>query len=436
MSKEGSARKIELRKNELEDMLGRVPGWITRNGIILLLFLIALLLLGSWIYKYPDVKKARIVVTSVNPPADLNARTSGKIVRLFVVDNEEVRAGEVLAMIENPADYDDVVELKESLLFMDSSSVGNVTEGLSELTNVNLGSIQTNYSLFLKAYRDYMEFKRISYHQRRIETLQNELFRQREYSRSLSERSSIQDQTYELARRQFDRDLTLFEEEVISASDLEESSTAMLAERNKQQEIISLMAENNISIARTQNQIVELELKQQEELAGIVNVLEESYNNLKASIGSWEQTFLLIAPVDGSVTFTRFWSENQNVMQGEKVLTIIPAEAGSMVGKISLPLEGAGKVHEGDQVNIRFDNFPHLDYGMVRGYVSNISEVSDNDFYAVEVVMPNGLLSYYDIRIPFSQNMQGNAEILTDKKRLLTRVLNPIRSAISRQVEM
>ena len=111
-------------------------------------------------------------------------------------------------------------------------------------------------------------------------------------------------------------------------------------------------------------------------------------------------------------------------------------ESGSMVGKISLPLEGAGKVHEGDQVNIQFDNFPHLEYGMVKGFVSNISEVSDDDFYAVEVVMPNGLLSYYDIQIPFSQNMQGNAEILTDKKRLLTRVLNPIRSAISKQVEM
>ena len=191
MSKEGSARKVELRKNELEDMLGRVPGWITRNGIILLLFLIALLLLGSWIYKYPDVKKARIVVTSVNPPADLKARTSGKIVRLFVGDNEQVHAGDVLVMIENPANYDDVVRLKESLRFLDSTYLGEVTGDLRELVNVNLGTIQTDYSLFLKAYRDYMEFKRISYHQRRIETLRNELTRQREYSGSLSEQSPV-----------------------------------------------------------------------------------------------------------------------------------------------------------------------------------------------------------------------------------------------------
>jgi HlyD family secretion protein len=436
MSKEGPAGKVELKRNELEDMLGRVPGWITRNGIILFLFLLLVLLFGSWVFKYPDVLKARIVVTSVNPPANLNARTSGKIVRLFVVDNEQVSAGEVLAMIENPANYDDVVQLKESLLFLDSIPIGEVTEDLTEQVNVNLGTIQADYSLFLKAYRDYVEFNRISYHQRRIETLRNELRRQREYTGSLSERSSIQEQAYILANRQFQRSVDLFEEGVIAESELENSRSELLIEQNKRQEIISLMAENNINIARTENQIVELELKQQEELAGIVNALEESFNNLKASITSWEQAYLMVAPVDGSVTFTKFWSENQNVMLGEKVLTVIPAESGSMIGKISLPLEGAGKVHKGDQVFIQFDNFPHLEYGMVEGYVSNISEVSDDDFYTVEVVMPKGLLSFYDFPIPFSQNMQGDAEILTDKKRLLTRVLNPIRSAISKQVEM
>ena len=436
MSKEGSARKVELQRNELEDMLGRVPGWITRNGMILFIFLFVLLLFGSWVFKYPDIKKARIVVTSVNPPADLKARTSGKIVSLFVVNNEQVNNGDVLAMIENPAVYEDVVQLKESLVFLDSVSIDEATEELTELNNVNLGTIQSHYSIFLKAYRDYMEFKRIEYHQRKIGTLRNELSRQRDFTRSLSERISIQEQAYELALRQFNRDASLFEEGVISTSDLEESRTEMLAERNKHQEIVGLMAENNISIARTENQIVELELKQQEEHSGMINALEESYNNLKASITSWEQTYLLVAPVHGSVTFTRFWSENQNVKLGEKVLTVIPTESGSMIGKISLPLEGAGKVHVGDQVNIQFDNYPHLEYGMVKGYVSNISEVSDDDFYAVEVELPDGLLSYYGKEILFSQNMQGDAEILTDKKRLLVRVLNPIRSAISKQVEM
>lgn len=417
-------------------MLGRVPGWITRNGIILFAFLMVLLLFGSWVFKYPDIKRARIIVTSVNPPANVEARTSGKIVRLFVVDNQTIEAGKVLAMIENPANFDDVMQLKSSLAFLDSIAMDEVSADLPELRNARLGTIQGDYSLFLKVYRDYMEFKRINYHQRKIRTARTELDKQQEYTRSLSERATIQEEAYNLALRQFNRDATLYEEGVISPSNLEESRSKMLVERNKRQEIISQMAENNISIARTEDQIVDLELRQQEALSGNVTAMEESYNNLKASVTSWEQNYLLVAPVSGTVTFTRFWSENQNVKVGERVLTIVPAESGSLLGKISLPLEGAGKVRPGMQVNIQFDNFPHLEYGMVGGKVSNISQVPENDFYTVEVELPKGLHTYYGKDILFSQNMAGQAEILTDKKRMLERVLNPIKSAITKQVEM
>lgn len=436
MPKAGSARRVELQRNEVEDMLGKVPGWITRNGIILFLFLLALLLFGSWVFRYPDVKKARIVVTSINPPADMKARATGKISRLFVNNNDAVQQGDVLAMLENPAVYDDVVHLKESLVFLDSIAMEEITEDLPELNNAQLGTIQSDYSIFLKTYRNYMEFIRIDYHQQRIQTARSELEKQRELTRSLSERASTQEEVLDLVEVQFDRDFSLIESGVISDSDLEKSRQAVLAERNKLQEILSSMAENNISIARTENQIMDLELKQQEENSGMISTLEESYNNLKASISSWEQNFLLVAPVSGSVTFTKFWSENQNVKAGEKVLTIIPDVQGSTLGKISLPLEGAGKVKNGDQVNIQFDNYPHLEFGMVQGFVSDISEVPEDGFYTVEVEFRDGLRTYYDYDIQFSQNMQGNAEIFTDKKRMILRVLEPIRSAISKQTEM
>ncbi len=436
MPKAGSSRRVELQRNEVEDMLGRVPGWITRNGIILFLFLMALLLFSSWVFKYPDTKKARIVVTSLNPPADMRARVTGKIEKLFINNNDSVQRGDVLAMLENPAEYEDVIQLKASMAFLDSVGLDKIAEDLPELINAQLGTVQSDYSLFLKVYRDYMQFVSLDYHQRKIQTARAELDTQREYSRSLRERAATQERAYNLASRQNNRDATLYEQELISDSELETSTSAMLTERDKHQEILSLLAENNISIARTDNQIVEMELRQQEESSGMITAIEESFNNLKASITSWDQSFLLEAPVSGSVTFTKFWSENQNVKAGEKVLTIIPTDEGSMVGKISLPLLGAGKVKVGNKVNIQFDNYPHLEFGMIDGYVSDISEVPEDGFYTVEVEFPSELISYYGYDIPFSQNMQGNAEIYTDKKRLIERVLEPIRSAISKQVEM
>lgn len=436
MPDDKSSRKIELHSTEIEDMLGRVPSWITRNGMILFLFLLVLLVFGSWVFKYPDIKSARVLITSVNPAADIEARTSGKITGLFVNDNDVVAAGDVLAMIENPAAYEDVLMLKSGIHLFDTISIEDFEEDMPELRNAQLGTIQTDYSIFLKAYRDYTEFRRLDYHQRRIVLLRSELERQREYAKSLSERARITEEEYNLAQRQANRDADLYIESVVSQSDMEKSHSAMLGKRNNWQEIVSLIAENNISVGRIEEQIVDLELKQQEEQSRSINTLEESLNNLNASVDSWEQTYLLVAPVSGAVTFTRFWSANQNVEAGEKVLTIVPVESGSMVGKISLPTEGAGKVKQGHQVNIQFDNYPHLQYGMVKGYVSNISKVPDDEYYMVEVELPTGLHTYYDIDIPFSQNMQGQAEILTDKMRVLERVLNPIKSAISRQVEM
>ncbi len=436
MPAQKSSRIVELQSNEVEDMLGRLPGWITRNGIVLFLFLLALLIFGSWVFKYPDVKRARIVITSVNPAADVEARTSGKIMRLFVNNNEVVSSGDILAVLENPGAYDDVVQLKTDMAFLDTISIEDVSDDLPELKNAQLGTIQIDYSIFLKAYRDYVESKRLNYHQRRIQLLRSELVKQQEYSGSLSDRANIAKEEYNLSQRQSNRDADLFIESVVSQADMEKSHSEMLGKRNKWQEIVSLIAASNISVGRIEEQIVDLELKQQEDRSQNINTLEESINNLKASIASWELNYLLVAPVSGSVTFTKFWSENQNVKAGEKVLTIIPAESGATLGKISLPTAGAGKVKLGDQVNIQFDNFPHLEYGMVKGLVNNISKVPDDDYYTVEVVFPTGLRTYYNRDIPFSQNMQGQAEILTDKRRLLQRVLDPIKSAITKQVEM
>ena len=436
MADETSSRKIELQKQEVEDMLGRIPSWITRNGMILFLVLLLLLVFSSWVFKYPDIKKAGILITSVNPAADIEARTSGKITDLFVANNSMVQLGDVLAMIENPASYEDILKLKSGLMYMDTIAIEDVAEDLPDLRNAQLGTVQTDYSIFLKAYRDYIEFRRLDYHQRRIGLLRSELERQRVLAKSLSERARIAEEEYNLAQRQANRDADLYIESVVSEADMEKSHSAMLAKRNQWQEIVTLLAENNISVGRIEEQIVDLQLKQQEDRSNYINILEESLNNLNASLASWEQTYLLVAPVSGSVSFTRYWSENQNVEAGEKVLTIIPDNAGSMVGKIKLHTEGAGKVKPEQQVNIQFDNYPHLQYGMVRGEVIGISEVPDDDYYTVEVKLPRGLHTYYGIDIPFSQNMQGQAEILTDKKRVLERVLEPIKSALSKQVAM
>ena len=72
---------------------------------------------------------------------------------------------------------------------------------------------------------------------------------------------------------------------------------------------------------------------------------------------------------------------------------------------------------------------------MVRGSIRNISLVPDDKLYAVDVELPDGLMTYYDIEIPFNQEMLGTAEIITDNRVLIERIFSPIRSMMTEQME-
>ena len=115
MSEKGD--KIELRSEEVQEIMGTPPGWIIRRGITIILMVLLVLLAGSWFYKYPDIIVARVTVLSENPPVSVVARSNGKLVNIFVTDKQKVEAGQLLGVIENPANYEDVYHL---FLLLDS----------------------------------------------------------------------------------------------------------------------------------------------------------------------------------------------------------------------------------------------------------------------------------------------------------------------------
>ena len=114
---------------------------------------------------------------------------------------------------------------------------------------------------------------------------------------------------------------------------------------------------------------------------------------MKNQLIDWDQSFILKTPVPGQVTFNNFWSANQFVTSGDVVFTIVPVEKQQIVGRAMVPIRGAGKITSGQKVNIKLDNFPHMEYGILQGKVVNISKVpvtkEDGIFYTVR----SGLLT-------------------------------------------
>ena len=89
--------EIELRSEEVQEILGRIPHWIIRWGITVIFLTMAVILAGSWFFQYPDIIESSLVVTTTHPPASIVARTNGKLDRLFVEDQQQVKQGDVLA---------------------------------------------------------------------------------------------------------------------------------------------------------------------------------------------------------------------------------------------------------------------------------------------------------------------------------------------------
>ena len=113
--------------------------------------------------------------------------------------------------------------------------------------------------------------------------------------------------------------------------------------------------------------------------------------------------------------------------------TIIPDDSIQIIGRILIPSSGLGKVKIGQQVNVKLNGFPYMEYGLLKGQLSSISSVpetldSEQTGYMAEVTFPDGMISSYKNKFKFIQQMDGMAEIITKNTRLIERFVQPVES--------
>ena len=84
--------------------------------------------------------------------------------------------------------------------------------------------------------------------------------------------------------------------------------------------------------------------------------------------------------------------------------------------------QNLGKVKIGQTVNIKLQNYSEYEFGVLKGIINNISEISNKDgFYTIDVSLPDKLITSYNKKIVFRQEMRGAAEIITEDLRLIER---------------
>ena len=177
-----------------------------------------------------------------------------------------------------------------------------------------------------------------------------------------------------------------------------------------------------IQINGIEKNILQLQIQDYQEKAKLKNELSQYLKTLINEINKWKQLYVIESPVSGKVSFFNVWAINQNIKQGDELFAIIPNKKQQFIGKCVLPITNSGKLTIGQVVNIKLDNYPYNENGMLTGVVKNISEVPNKDSYAVDIVLANGLTTSYNKTLVYKEQMKGKADIITKNISVLDRV--------------
>ncbi|RLD47854.1 MAG: hypothetical protein DRI94_13370, partial [Bacteroidetes bacterium] len=294
---------IEIRSEEVQEIIGTPPAKIVRIGITILFILITVLLIGSFFFKYPDIITARISVKGDNPPAEIQARATGKIIKLNVKDKDKVSKNQVLAIIENTCNYSDLIKLKKELKTIEEHSLTLSSFVLSYhfSENYQVGELQKAYSGLIGQIKEYKDYTEFDYHDKKNIAYKKQIVALTKYLMNLKSQINLSKTDLNLSEKQLQRDSGLYKKEFLSLADFEKSKSNVISKKNTYESLKSSFSNVEIRITETEQNILETEIQKVTQKRDYESRITETIANLNAQIKLWEQTYLLTSPVKGIV---------------------------------------------------------------------------------------------------------------------------------------
>lgn len=418
--------KYELRSEEVQEIMSKMPHWIVRRGASVLFLLVLLLLAGAYFIHYPDVVLAKVIITSANPPVKLVAQSSGKIQHLEVGNQQLVKADQVIGVIENPADYNQVLQLKKRLQVIDTAS--NLPFVLSKDSTFGfskLGELQSGYSSLGQSINGYVFFITSGFYAKKINQYQSQMSTAQQQQSYLQKDAGFSSKELSIEASRLKRDSTLLAQKVISASEFEARNKDYLGQQRNNNSVGGNLVQNQLNQLEYQKAITDLQQQQSKELNDKTQAVKDLTKRVLGEIAIWEQKYLMKSPVEGKVIFFNYWKENQFINAGEALVTVVPPVQ-EYIARAFLPVQGAGKVKANQKTLIKLAAFPYQEFGMLRGKVTAISPVSLDSAFSMEINLTNGMTTAVNKQIPVQPEYSGIAEILTDDKNILERLFEKI----------
>jgi len=185
----------------------------------------------------------------------------------------------------------------------------------------------------------------------------------------------------------------------------------------------------NLNIETLKREKVEIASQFANEQLNLTNAIKEALRLLENQIADWELKYLLKAKVAGRCVYKDYFNDYRFTQKDEKIFSLIPTKTTPYFALLQLPIQGAGKVKEKQEVYVKLNNYPFMEFGVLKGKIANISALPFDDYYNVQVRFPAELVTTYGDTLQPQPLMQGIGEVIVDRKSLYGRISEQVKSA-------
>ena len=386
--------------------------------------LVCVLTALSFLISYPDTIDGEITITGVSAPVRLLSSADGKL-HLIAPTNKQIANGAIIAYIENGATFKDIVSLKRSL-----------KENKIILSNtLNLGELGNAYNSYVVAAQHWYHLS----HSKRYETMRMSLEKHINASKSISEQLlqnlKIKAQVRKNIQEEFTRDSILAKQYIVTNSELSKSQNSYLNQIENESYLHNTLLEKEAEISNSQTEIAKSHIEEEEQVEEAYVDMMSKRNILQSELQLWEKKYLIKAPMDGRLDYLGFWRENVYVLAGTELFSVVP-QRNNVIGEAFIPSVGAGKVRIGQNANVKLNDYPYDEFGLLKGRVKSISRVTNKtstkksvtETYRVQIIFPNGLTSNFGNTLHLNFDSKGTVEIVTKNKHLIERLFDNLKA--------
>jgi multidrug resistance efflux pump len=421
----------QLLSDEVQEVISYRPHWIVRKGNSFFFIIIFSLLALTWLIKYPDVINGSARLVALNPPKLINSKVQGKLVKLFVTNEQEVQIDQHLGYMESTSAYDEVMSLQQwveqTIIKISESNYETVISNpLPRLSN--LGELQYYYHQFQNELIETKQTLSNGYYQKKKNSLQKDL----QYLGNLKSDATDQKQLLELDKELQNAEYKAYEklakEKVIAPLELNQYKSKMIAKEQGLKQINTQITNSEISRHAKQKELLDLEKtiadQQQKFYSGLLD--------LKSEIEKWIQQYVLVASENGKVLFISSLQENELISNGQSLFYIQPPQT-QFYAELMAGQKGLGKIKPGQKVMLKVESYPSNEFGYLKGTVSYVSGLANRrDSFLVKVDLPKGLKTNYNKTLFFRNDMSARAEIITDNRKLFDRLAGQLKQVWER----